>query len=328
MTPQELDIALRRHTEHEDMYLQGWTNPIILDDLEEIELNGKCFRVLRLPQKIGPISCGKHSRFNLYPVHIHPWVEFNYMYSGSCIQHVNGKPVRLCQGQTLLLDQNTVHELPVLGEDDILLNIYIQRSYLDAGFFNRISQKNIVSQFFVNAITEGVAHDSFLFFPSERSRRLPLFIQELFCECLDPTAFSQDTLSSLFTLIITELIQCYGEAEQPAGISSGRDASVLPVLRYIEQNYRTASLQQTAAHFNLNPNYLSGLLKTRTGSSFNALVCRQRMAVAKNLLLYSQKSVTEIAGDVGYENTTFFYKKFREYVGGTPAEYREKNGYR
>ncbi len=187
-----------------------------------------------------------------------------------------------------------------MGEDDILLNIYIQRSYLDAGFFNRISQKNIVSQFFVNAITEGVAHDNFLFFPSERSRRLPLFIQELFCECLDPTAFSQDTLSSLFTLIITELIQCYGEAEQPAGISSGRDASVLPVLRYIEQNYRTASLQQTAAHFNLNPNYLSGLLKTRTGSSFNALVCRQRMAVAKNLLLYSQKSVTEIAGDVWY----------------------------
>lgn len=328
MTPQELDTALRRHTPHEDRYLQGWQNPEILQEMEEIQLEGKKLHVLRQREKSFSIGGGKHSRFNAYPIHIHPWVELNYMYSGSCLERVNGLPIQLRQGQMLLLDQNTVHELPVLGENDILLNLYIQRSYLDAGFFNRISQQNIISQFFVNSITEGVAHDSYIFFASENSRRLPLFIQEFFCECFEPSAFSEDILNSLFTLILTELLQCYSDVNAPVRDKLGQDTSILPVLRYIEQNYRTATLQQTAAHFSLNPNYLSGLLKKRTGSPFNSLLCQQRMAVAKNLLRYSNKPVTEIAGEVGYENTTFFYKKFKEYVGSTPAEFRQETQHR
>lgn len=163
MTPEELDIRLRSHSKHEKLYLQGWQNPEIIRVMKEIVFSGEKLHVVMLSEKQAAISGGKHSRFNAYPVHIHPWVEFNYMYSGSCVQRVNGIPVELKEGQTLLLDQNTVHEIPILGENDILLNIFIRRNYLNADFFNRISQKNIISQFFVNTITEGIEHDSYIF---------------------------------------------------------------------------------------------------------------------------------------------------------------------
>lgn len=322
MTPQELEQKLYAPSEHETLYLRGIKSIHEATLMKTVLLNGVPVQVAdlsRLPQVL--LGGGKHARFGRYPIHIHPWIELIYMYSGQCTQQVNGRPVTLCTGQALILDQNTMHALPVLGEKDIMLNIYIRKEYLTAAFFNRISQKNLISQFFINAITDGLAHDSYMVFRSETSRRLRLYIQEYFCELYDPSSCSEDILSSLFTLILTELIQvCQNDAtpQYPAA----PDTSVLPILRYIEQNYRTATLTEAAAHFSLSPNYLSNLLKARTGFSFRALVIRQRMIAARQLLLNSDLPIAEVARRVGYENTSFFYKKFEKEIGCSPSDLR------
>lgn len=324
MTPQELDRWLRGYSEYEARFRSGWENPRMLQDTEWVVINGRSIPVLSLPNKNVPLDGQKHARFHAFPIHVHPWVELNYMYSGCCTQRVNGVPIELRQGQMLLLDQNTAHELPPLGEEDILLNLFVYREYLNAGFFNRLSHKNLLSQFFVNAITDGMPHDSYIFFASQNSRRLPLYIQEFFCEIADPSEYSADILSSLFILILTELIQTYSDSLSFRETLAEQRTSILPVLKYIEERYKSIALDETAAFFNLNPNYLSNLLKKRTGSSFRELVCQQRMAVAEQLLLNSDLAITEVAGAVGYENTTFFYKKFREHTGLSPAAYRRK----
>lgn len=322
MTPQELEHTLRTLSEHERLYRQGWENPDHNKYMKTVLLNGVPRQVVDLGHGSFPLLNGnKHSRFHPYPTHIHPWVELIYMYSGQCTQQINERPVTLRTGQALLLDQNTVHSLPVLGEEDILLNIIIRKEYLTANFFNRISQKNLISQFFINTITDGLAHDSYMFFPTEASRRLRLYMEEYFCEIYDPSDCSEDILSSLFTLILTELIQaCRRDTAMPE--AAPQDTSVLPILQYIEQNYRTITLTEAAAHFSLNPNYLSNLLKARTGAPFRTLVSRQRMIAARQLLLNSDLPIAEVAHRVGYENTTFFYKKFEAVIGCSPSELR------
>ena len=98
------------------------------------------------------------------------------------------------------------------------------------------------------------------------------------------------------------------------------DASKLR--EYIEKNYRTATLTSVAAHFNLNPDYLSRLLKKQTGSSFQTLLTRQRMITAQLLLRSSTSPIRQIAAEIGYENVSFFYQKFREAFHLSPGEYR------
>lgn len=312
MTPEELDIFLRTPTEHERLYQQGWENPDYARGMIEVTVNGRRQRVVDLKAvPLWLLSGNKHSRFHPYPPHIHPWVEMVYMYSGSCTQLVNDRPITLHTGQMLLLDQNTVHSLPVLGQEDILLNILIRKEYLTSAFFSRLSQKNLLSQFFVNTITEGLAHDSYMFFPSEGSRRLPLYVREYFCEVFDPSTCSLDILSSLLTLMLTELIQICADTAAEQEPENTQDPSLLPILRYLEQHYVDASLKETAAHFNLNANYLSALLKAKTGLTFQRLVSRQRMIAARQLLLNSHLSVRQIALKVGYENTSFFIKSSR-----------------
>lgn len=320
MTPEKLDIFLRTLTEHEKKYKEGWTNPGNEQSLEEARSVPKV-KILRSQFAPASLSGGKHSRFSSYPAHIHPWVELNYMYSGSCIQKINGKEVTLKQGQTILLNQDTIHELPVLGENDILLNIYVGKDHLTSSFFNRFSQNNLVSRFLINAISSGLSHDSFLFFPSENRRRLSVFINEFFCEIYDPSECSQDVLTNLLALILTELMEVSrNESLQDSNPAS----SALYMLKYIEKNYKTATLTSTAEFFNLNPDYLSRILKTQTGCSFQTLLTRQRVLTAQQLLRNSAMPVAEVSMEVGYDNVTFFYKKFRSETGLAPGEYRKK----
>jgi AraC-like DNA-binding protein len=46
------------------------------------------------------------------------------------------------------------------------------------------------------------------------------------------------------------------------------------------------------------------------------------MERARELLLKTGKTVSEIAEDVGYANAPYFYRQFRAHHGVTPAEYR------
>lgn len=97
MTPEELDIYLRSPDEQEQKYLEGQDNSSLLAYLDSIILKGQKIRIYRPPESAPIIYASKHSRFSPYPVHSHCWVELNYMYSGSCIQKINGKKWNLKQ---------------------------------------------------------------------------------------------------------------------------------------------------------------------------------------------------------------------------------------
>jgi len=46
---------------------------------------------------------------------------------------------------------------------------------------------------------------------------------------------------------------------------------------------------------------------------------------AKEMLLYTNKSISEIISDLGFSNRTYFYKVFFEEYELTPLEFRNKN---
>ncbi len=99
------------------------------------------------------------------------------------------------------------------------------------------------------------------------------------------------------------------------------------VLAYVEQNFtRNISISDLSAQFDLTPNYLSTLLKKRLGIKFTDYLTSLRLALAKKLLLGTDRSVKEITEEVGYYSQSHFTKIFTEKEGCTPAEFREHKG--
>ncbi len=270
------------------------------------------------------IKVVKTSRFYPVPYHIHSFIEVGYMYSGSCEHTIKDKTYTLTEGQLYILDSDTPHAIGYLGEDCIHISLTFDRKYFNDSFFTRFSKDSILSKFLLNSISKHAYHDNFIHFNSERNRRIPTYVREILCEHLNPSINSVDIIDNYISLLFLELVNIYErdcnnhEIHLPQG-------NIVPILKYIESNYRTCDLKGTADIFNMNANYLTSYLKKYTGYSFKQLVQRQKFQFINSQLLNTTLPIDSIAVSAGYENTTYFYKKYKEEYGCSPKEFREQH---
>ena len=73
---------------------------------------------------------------------------------------------------------------------------------------------------------------------------------------------------------------------------------------------------------NLSSKYLSDMLKTLTGKTTKEHIQFQVLEKAKHLLLGTDKSISEVAYQLGFEYPQYFSRFFKEKTGETPKEFR------
>lgn len=76
-----------------------------------------------------------------------------------------------------------------------------------------------------------------------------------------------------------------------------------------------------ASELHLSPKYLSDLLKQETGKTALELIHLFVISEAKNLLVAGDRSISEIAYQLGFENPPYFSRLFKKEVGVSPKEY-------
>jgi AraC-like DNA-binding protein len=80
-----------------------------------------------------------------------------------------------------------------------------------------------------------------------------------------------------------------------------------------------------ASHLNLSANYLSDLLSKYTGKSTQEHIHLKLIDKAKPLLRSTERSISEIAYELGFEHPSHFSKIFKNKVGQPPKEFRNLN---
>lgn len=73
----------------------------------------------------------------------------------------------------------------------------------------------------------------------------------------------------------------------------------------------------------LSPNYFGDLVKKETGKSPQEYIQAKIMNLAKDMLLGSEKSVSQIAYDLGFQYSQHFNRVFKRNTGLSPNEYRK-----
>lgn len=107
--------------------------------------------------------------------------------------------------------------------------------------------------------------------------------------------------------------------------SSPRDSILDDILYYIDNNYQNnIKLETIAPLFGYNSAYLGKLFTKAIGENFNSYVDHRRIEHSKKLLGQKSMKVYEVSEQVGYKNVDYFHKKFKKYVGISPAEYRKQ----
>lgn len=82
------------------------------------------------------------------------------------------------------------------------------------------------------------------------------------------------------------------------------------------------TLELAASHFHTSSKYFSRSFKRLFHKNFSEYVGLLRTEAACMLLLTTDNSIAEIACECGYDNTSYFIRKFKEHTGKTPLQYR------
>ena len=96
------------------------------------------------------------------------------------------------------------------------------------------------------------------------------------------------------------------------------------ILQYIFERHGQVGLEELAIHFSRSKSYLSHLFNARSGITLKAYCNKLKLDYAKMLLTATDKTVTDIAFEVGYNDVAYFIGLFKETFKKTPLQYRKQ----
>ena len=118
---------------------------------------------------------------------------------------------------------------------------------------------------------------------------------------------------------MTRLCYCHQNVRYSAEISRAKE--------FIRENYADSgiSLHMVAAEVGFSPNHFSTVFSQETGQTFVEYLTAVRIEAAKHLLTEGNSRMSDIAFDVGYQDSHYFSYLFKKHVGVSPREYRSRS---
>ena len=115
----------------------------------------------------------------------------------------------------------------------------------------------------------------------------------------------------------------YLENEKIEGLDIDSNSLVRKIADYLDLHYtEPITLEKMSNDLGYNYRYVSGVVNKFYRLSFLGVVNRYRVNYACDLLVNSEKGITEISMICGFESTRSFNRNFRSVMGTSPREYR------
>ena len=128
----------------------------------------------------------------------------------------------------------------------------------------------------------------------------------------------RDELLDASALVMDELL-----SSQNAQDADATHLTVKRMKSMIHEFYQTGiMLDEISRKLDMTPEYLGTLFHRETGTTFSTYVKNYRIAKAKELLVGTNLKLYEIAEKVGYSDSKYFSKIFKEITGQLPTDYR------
>lgn len=265
------------------------------------------------------IAVRTHTRFIDFPMHRHNYIEVMYVCKGQITHEINNCEVVMQEGDLLFLNQHTSHAVRAAGKEDIGINLLILPEFFDMALA-MLERNNVLADFLVDFLRKNSTKNQYLHFQLAGNLQIDNILENLVYSLVNKQN-SSIINQTLMELLFLYLLQNTNTLREDAP-SNYEDVMIRTVKQYIYGHYKTASLTQLAQNMNYSLSQLSRFIKKKTGYTFKELLQQRRFAVAKSLLQETKLSVSDIVLAVGYENNSYFHRKFKENYRISPKEYR------
>ena len=187
--------------------------------------------------------------------------------------------------------------------------------------------------------TEGACNYAYFSFSGVLVQTL---LQDLVFSNSPVYSLKDDTVFSIIEEILTNIDKCksarifsleylfklFSEFVSDTGHIEYVDNGILSKVEEYIKNHYTESIKvgDIADIYNINRNYLFRIFKKKHGVSIKSYIMLLKVEEAKQLLLNTDMSFSQISEHLGFLNYSTFLRLFKSQTGKTPGEYRDLIG--
>jgi len=169
----------------------------------------------------------------------------------------------------------------------------------------------------------GVSAESVFTLPVVLRKKVPELFEDLIASASGP-GVSPD-MSRVLLLQILLLISSERTEHPLKSVPEQKKVLLHNLRRLIDTHYKSIRLPKEYADLlYITPNHLNALCKDLLGQTAGELIRNRVLLEAKRLLINANKSVTEIAYELNFQDNAYFTRFFKKYEGLTPDEFRKQ----
>ena len=108
--------------------------------------------------------------------------------------------------------------------------------------------------------------------------------------------------------------------------NEAENSLIMKVISYMQDNFqKNIEIQKLAEHFNFSPSYFRKLFREKMAVSPKEYLSQLRINYAKEQLKKTEKSISVISQEAGFQSPEYFSQVFKQTTGQTATEYRKLN---
>lgn len=270
------------------------------------------------------VNVVRHLRYLPTVLHKHDFFEVACLLAGSCTHHFQNHEHTMVPGDVFIIAPGTVHAISVFADDCLLINLLGRVSTFERAFATIMAAPQTLSGFFAETLYH-FGHRPYLYFRTQGDAEVLDYVALAYAQSQQAGRYRNSLLVSTMTSFLLTLFQNHEDSVVVGAVDNqAGDEHIVAILRYIQDNYCTLTLQRLAEKFAYSERHMQRILRLYAQMSFSEIVAKLKMERAADLLAHTRLSVCDIAADVGYGDVSNFRHAFRRYHGIAPTPYRAR----
>ena len=248
--------------------------------------------------------------------HYHDTYEIYYLVSGTRRQFVNHTIYDMKKGDLILIPKGSIHKTAAIVKNQhtrYLIN------------FSEDYTKSICSDMNLSSV-DVVFGTTLISIPeSRREYILNLLerIEEEFCENYSEK-YTDAMIKSYLTELFVFILRYNNRKSTDTVPESIPEKEIQLAARYIYENFdKKLTLSSVASFVHMSESYFSKKFKAVTGLNFSEYLISTRIKAADEMLLGTDKSISEIAETCGFSDPNYFGDVFKKHKGVSPRKYKK-----
>lgn len=266
-----------------------------------------------------------HENFAKQNMHKHDFFEITYVFKGQCTMEFEHSSIQMNEGNVCIVAPNTPHEPFVLDSDSFVVNLSMTAEAFTSAISTVLLRRDLVASY-IQTILSQKDIPNYLMIPSHNSESIKSAVKHITYENRKNQPHSFSFCISWFSVFICSVLDNYqSDIRLIHDNAHSTQAEHLMLLEYIQNNFRTVTLDSLAQEFNYNKTYLSRLIVRLTGESFVDIITRMKLQIGCDFLESTDFSLDQIAEVIGYNTGDYFSKAFKRFYHMSPSKYRAES---